>query len=155
MNAIESKSFTFELPLFHFSWERRTEKTSYYRKKFLFPSLWAVSGLENHAPVDDGFVVSMTFRTMEHFPTPFSHCTFCKPTVVYGALGWVTIGGFREDVVVRVVLMLESNRAEHQTIRPNTGASGRTATDAQNHKNTCKCKPCRRFDISKLVSYLI
>lgn len=40
--------------------------------------------------------------------------------LVYGALGCVAAGRFREDVSVRVIW---SNRAKQETVRPITGAS--------------------------------
>lgn len=49
----------------------------------------------------------------------------------------MTISGFREDFVACVVLMLEFNRAEHNTVRLTEVSVGMTPVeeDAQNSKN--------------------
>lgn len=67
----------------------------------------------------------VAFSTCDYFPSIELTSSFCKPTVslVYGALGCMTISGFKEDIVECVVLTLESDRAEHDTVRPHTGAS--------------------------------
>lgn len=54
--------------------------------------------------------------------------------LVYGALGCMTISGYREDTVA-VVFMLEFNRAEQNTVRLPTGASGRTTPVEENASN--------------------
>lgn len=116
--STESKSFRRLLPLFQFSRERRTEKN----KPHIIVRYVFSHHTELHVYYELHICFSVALSTCGFFPLTSS---FCKPTValVYGALGCMTISGFREDIVACVVLMLESNRAEHSTVRLLTGAS--------------------------------
>lgn len=82
---------------------------------------------------------TMTFSTCSYSAAFELTSLFRKPTValVYGALGCMTISGFRENIAACVVLMLESNRAQHITVRPHTGAS-EGATPVEEHAQSNK-----------------
>ena len=93
----------------------------------------------------------VVLSTCDVFPSLDLTSSVCRPTValVYGALGCMTISGLREDVVVCVVLMLESNRAEYNTVRLHTGATPVwERAHTHTHTHTHKKKPTSLYPSS-------
>lgn len=75
---------------------------------------------------------SPTFPSLKLTPV------LCKLTValVDGALGCIAISGFSKDIVVGEVLMVKSNRAEHDTVRVHTGVTAGITPGQENEQHS-------------------
>lgn len=84
-------------------------------------------------------------------------CMFTrKPTIalVYWALGCMTVGGLKEDVVERVTLMLHFDRTERNTVSVHTGASGQMTPGQENSQSNKTLTRLSRVKSAKCESSL-